>query len=97
MRTIGIAPEQSNRRLPRPDQERRGQRVFDILGRVRRTRVVLAGAHRDHDTSNDADASLAAFCRRRHMIHDSPEHQRRRWRTLFWRKALGDLIGVPYA
>jgi hypothetical protein len=69
----------------------------DILGYARRTRVVLAAAHRDHDTSNNADANLAAFCQRCHMIHDRPEHRRRRWRTLFRRKALGDLFGGPYA
>jgi hypothetical protein len=69
----------------------------DILGRARRTQVFLAAAHRDHDTSNNTDASLAAFCQRCHMIHDRPEHQRRRWRTLFRRKALGDLFGGPYA
>ncbi len=56
-----------------------------------------AAAHRDHDTSNNADANLAAFCQRCHMIHDRPEHQRRRWRTLFRRKAIGDLFGGPYA
>ena len=71
-------------------------RATDILGLARRTRVVLAAAHRDHDTSNNADANLAAFCQRCHMIHDRPEHQRRRWRTLFRRKALGDLFGGPY-
>ena len=65
----------------------------DILGRARRTRVVLAAAHCDHNTSNNADANLAAFCQRCHMIHDRPEHQRRRWRILFRRKALGDLFG----
>ena len=68
-----------------------------ILGRARRTHVVLAAAHRDHDTANNADANLAAFCQCCHMIHDRPEHQRRRWRTLFRRKALGDLFGRPYA
>src|SRR5215207_10658374 len=31
------------------------------------------------------------FCQRCHMLHDRPEHQRRRWFTLFRRKALGDL------
>jgi hypothetical protein len=56
----------------------RGRRVriasgTDILGRARRTRVVLAAAHRHHDTSNNADANLAAFCQRRHMIYDRPE------------------------
>jgi hypothetical protein len=69
----------------------------DVLALVRTTQVVLAAAHRDHDTSNNADANLAAFCQRCHMIHDRPEHQRRRWRTLFRRKALGDLFGGPYA
>ena len=29
----------------------------DIIGRARRTRVVLAAAHRDHDTSNNADVN----------------------------------------
>ena len=69
----------------------------DILGRTRRTHVVLAAAHRDLATANNADANLAAFCQRCHMIHDRPEHQRRRWRTLFQRKAMGDLFGGPYA
>ncbi|MBW4976541.1 hypothetical protein KZZ08_23355, partial [Roseovarius mucosus] len=69
----------------------------DILGRVRRTCVVLAAAHRDHDTANNAGANLAAFCQRCHMIHDRPEHRRRRWATLFRRKALGDLFRGPYA
>jgi hypothetical protein len=36
----------------------------DVLRIVRRTRVVLAAAHRDHDTANNADANLAAFCQR---------------------------------
>jgi hypothetical protein len=80
----------------------RGRRVrlkagaADVLRIVRRTRVVLAAAHRDHDTANNADANLAAFCQRCHLIHDRPEHRRRRWTTLFRRKALGDLFGGPY-
>ncbi len=65
--------------------------VDDVLMRARRTKVVLAAAHRDHDTSNNANANLAAFCQRCHMIHDRPEHRRRRWFTLFRRKAMGDL------
>ena len=69
----------------------------DVLGRVRRTRVVLATAHRDHDTSNNAGANLAAFCQRCHMVHDRPEHRRRRWLTLFQRKALGDLFRGPHS
>ncbi|MGH1569535.1 hypothetical protein ACRAWG_01255 [Methylobacterium sp. P31] len=69
----------------------------DVLAIVRTTRVLLATAHRDHDTSNCADANLAAFCQRCHMIHDRPEHHRRRWATLFRRKALGNLFGGPCA
>ena len=47
----------------------------DVLGQVRTTRVVLAAAHRDHDTANNATRNLAAFCQRCHMLHDRPEHQ----------------------
>ncbi|MCJ2134137.1 hypothetical protein MKK69_08700 [Methylobacterium sp. J-026] len=68
----------------------------DIFGRARRTRVILAAAHRDLDTSNNAAANLPAFSQRCHMIHDRPEHQRRHWRTLFQRKAFGDLFNGPY-
>ncbi len=68
----------------------------DLLARVRITKVVLAAAHRDHDTANNEDANLAAFCQRCHMLHDRDEHQRRRWRTLFRRKAMGDLFQGPY-
>ncbi|MET3414957.1 hypothetical protein [Methylobacterium sp. 1030] len=71
--------------------------VDDVLGRARRTRVVLAAAHRDHDTGNNANANLVAFCQRCHLIHDRPEHRRRRWFTLFRRKALGDLFRGPYS
>jgi hypothetical protein len=60
----------------------------DLLARVRVTRVVLAAAHRDHDTANNEDANLAAFCQRCHMLDDRDEHRRRRWRTLFRREAM---------
>ena len=69
----------------------------DVLGTVRTTRVILAAAHRNHDTTDNTGTNLAAFCQRCHMIHDRPEHRRRRWRTLFRRKAAGDLFGGPYA
>lgn len=69
----------------------------DVLRSARKTRVVLAAAHRNHDTTDNASANLAAFCQRCHMIHDRPEHRRRRWVTLFRRKAAGNLFGGPYA
>ena len=36
--------------------------------------------------------NLVALCQRCHLIHDREEHRRRRWFTLFRRKALGDLF-----
>jgi hypothetical protein len=84
----------------RDGRGRRLRRRFtaeDLLGQVRATRVVLAAAHRDHDTANNTDTNLAALCQRCHMLHDRPEHQRRRWFTLFRRKALGDLFHGPYS
>lgn len=68
----------------------------DVLGEVRTTRVVLATGHRNHDTADNNPANLAAWCQRCHILHDRPEHQRRRWLTLFRRKALGDLFRGPY-
>ena len=61
-------------------------------GEVKVTRVVLATAYRNHDTTDNTDANLAAFCQRCHMLHDRPEHQRRRRVTLRARKAMGDLF-----
>jgi hypothetical protein len=65
-------------------------------GTVRTTRVVLACSHLDHDPTNNRPSNLKAFCQRCHMLHDRPEHQRRRWFTLFRRRALGDLYQGRY-
>ena len=62
----------------------------------RATRVVLACSHLDHDPTNNRPSNLKAFCQRCHMLHDRPEHQRRRWFTLFRRRALGDLYQGRY-
>jgi 5-methylcytosine-specific restriction endonuclease McrA len=53
---------------------------------------VLAAAHRDHDPTNNHPRNLVALCQRCHLQHDREEHRRRRWLTLFRRKALGDLF-----
>ena len=65
-------------------------------GTIRTTRVVLACSHLDHDPTNNRPSNLKAFCQRCHMLHDRPEHQRRRWFTLFRRRALGDLYQGRY-
>jgi hypothetical protein len=39
---------------------------------------------------------LRALCQRCHMIHDRPEHLRRRRITWRARRALGDLFLGPY-
>ncbi|MFE1599081.1 hypothetical protein [Methylobacterium sp. ID0610] len=71
-------------------------KIGDLIDRVRTTRVVLATTHRDHDSSNNADDNLAAFCQRCHMLHVREEHRRRRSRTLFRCRAVGDLFQGRY-
>ena len=58
--------------------------------------VVLATAHLDHDPTNNRASNLAALCQRCHLLHDRPEHRRRRWSTLRRRKASGDLFTGSY-
>ena len=70
--------------------------ALDLIKLVRVTHIVLATAHRDHDTANNAAANFVAWCQRCHLIHDRPEHRRRRKITLFRRRASGDLFGGPY-
>jgi hypothetical protein len=59
---------------------------------VKRTKVVLACAHLDHDPGNNEMSNLKALCQRCHMLHDKPEHLRQRRITYSKRKALGDLF-----
>ena len=80
---------------PRRGREREEQPLLIesvVARRHRTTRVVLAIAHRDHDPGNNDLRNLAALCQRCHLTHDRPEHRRRRWLTLFQRRALGDLF-----
>ena len=60
------------------------------------TKVVIACAHLNHDVSDNASANLAALCQRCHLIHDRPEHLRRRRITYRMRRALGDLFTGVY-
>ncbi|RYD20956.1 MAG: hypothetical protein EOP69_01565 [Spirochaetia bacterium] len=59
---------------------------------VKRTKVVLACAHLDHDPGNNEMSNLKALCQRCHMLHDKLEHLRQRRITYSKRKALGDLF-----
>ncbi len=68
----------------------------DLLREGRWTQVVLACAHLNHDPTDSVAHNLAALCQRCHMIHDGPEHRRRRWLNRHYRCALGDLFHGPY-
>jgi hypothetical protein len=63
---------------------------------VRATKVTLATCHLDHDPTNNRPRNLKALCQRCHMLHDKPEHLRRRAVTYRLRWALGDLFLGPY-
>jgi len=63
---------------------------------MRRTRVILAAAHLDHDPSNNRWRNLKSLCQRCHMIHDRPYHLMQRRITYLLRRALGDLFLGPY-
>jgi hypothetical protein len=67
--------------------------------RITRKPVYLATAHLNHDPtfSGRRWCNLAALCQRCHMIHDAPEHRRRRWWNAFRRRALGDLFSGLYS
>lgn len=88
-----------------PDGEvwRDGQgRVVDWVdfseyrGQLRRTHVVLAAAHRNHDPTDNRLRNLKALCQRCHLLHDRNEHQKQRRLTYRRRRALGDLFEGPY-
>jgi hypothetical protein len=64
---------------------------------IRETRVVLAGAHLDHDPANNRLGNLRSLCQRCHLIHDRPQHLAPRRITYLLRRALGDLFLGPYS
>lgn len=61
-----------------------------------RSFVVLAAAHLDHDPANNRLRDLAVLCQRCHLASDRAEHRRRRWATLFYRRARSDLFAGAY-
>ncbi len=63
---------------------------------MRRTKVVLAAAHLDHDPSHNRLRNLRALCQRCHMLHDRPHHLAQRWITYRRRCARADLFLGPY-
>ncbi len=64
--------------------------------RLRRSRVVLAAAHLDHDPGNNRARNLRCLCQRCHLRHDRAHHLAERWITYRRRLALGDLFLGPY-
>jgi hypothetical protein len=70
---------------------------LEEAAQMRRTRVILAAAHLDHDPSNNRLRNLKSLCQRCHLIHDLPHHLARRRITYLLRRALGDLFLGPYS
>ena len=68
----------------------------DYQGQLRRTHVVLATAHVNHDPTDNRSRNLRALCQRCHLLHDRKEHRRRRQLTYRKRRALGDLFEGIY-
>ena len=60
------------------------------------TRVYLATAHLDNNPGHNEPRNLRAFCQRCHIIHDRPEHLRRRRLAFLMTRALGDLFEGRY-
>ena len=64
---------------------------------LRRTRVVLAAAHLDHNPRNNRMRNLRSLCQRCHLIHDRSHHMARRRITYLLRRAIGDLFFGLYS
>ena len=63
---------------------------------LKTTLVFLATAHLDNNPGHNDRRNLKALCQRCHMIHDRPEHQRRRRMGFLMTRALGDLFEGQY-
>ncbi len=68
----------------------------DYQGQLKKTKVILATAHLDHDPGNNRLGNLKALCQRCHLGHDRNEHRRQTRITILERRASGDLFTGPY-
>ena len=68
----------------------------DYQRRLRRTRIVLATAHLNHDPTDNRPSNLGALCQRCHLAHDRREHRKQARITILERRASGDLFDGPY-
>jgi hypothetical protein len=69
---------------------------LEEAAQMRKTRVVLAAAHLDHDPRNNRLRNLKSLCQRCHLIHDRPHHLVQRRITYLLRRTLGDLFLGAY-
>lgn len=76
-------------------RETKGPDLVELI-EVRKTRVILAAAHLDHDPRNNRFHNLRALCQRCHLVHDRAWHALQRRITWKSRYALGDLFEGPY-
>ena len=68
----------------------------DYRGALKRTKVILATAHLNHDPSDNRLRNLKALCQRCHLDHDRSEHRKQTRITILERRASGDLFTGPY-
>lgn len=67
-----------------------------IVTALKSTLVFLATAHLDSDAGHNHPRNLKALCQRCHIIHDRPEHLRRRRISFLLTRAIGDLFEGVY-
>ncbi|NBW16493.1 MAG: hypothetical protein EBR82_51780 [Caulobacteraceae bacterium] len=65
----------------------------DKLGYTQKTiKIVLTIAHLDHDTTNNDESNLRAWCQRCHLSYDADLHKRNAAQTRLSKKAAGSLF-----
>ncbi|WP_159479790.1 hypothetical protein [Chryseobacterium sp. 18068] len=72
--------------------ERMGEDYLGNLKKAREVKVVLTIAHLDHNTTNNDDANLRAYCQKCHINHDKDFHLKNRARTNEIRKGMQSLF-----